>query len=56
MVPSKEGRIPSNRCRIFDFDIDDEFTNLGFLAVIFRLLAVYVSLPAPKGQANIGVL
>ncbi len=22
MVPSKEGRIPSNRCRIFDFDID----------------------------------
>jgi len=55
LVPSKEGRIPSNRCQIFDFDIDDlEFTNLGLLALRNypdRLLVFGIFLPEAKKVA-----
>jgi hypothetical protein len=72
MVPSKEGRIPSNRCRIppkdggsltltliFTYDafwrVSGDTETCGS-PLYLRLPAVYVSLLAPKGRANIDVL
>jgi hypothetical protein len=58
MVPSKEGRIYTSfqYLRTMLFGVYLLIRKRAVLRYIYRLLAVYVSLLTPKGQANMGVL
>jgi len=57
MVPSKEGRIYTSfqYLRTMLFGVYLLIRKRAVLRYIYRLLAVYVSPLAPKGQANMGV-